>query len=74
MITEQQNIRQDRPGDLDPPNQTKDDVAQFLGVTARTVNNLMIHKGLPHYRIGARRVRFRLSEILEWLQSHDRVI
>lgn len=45
----------------------KADVARFAGVTKRTVDNLMA-RGLPHLKIGARRVRFDPAEVQDWFR------
>ena len=59
--------------DLQSPNKDKKHVAAFLGVTVRTIEKLMAEGGLPFYRLGTRRVRFRLADVMEWMESNNRV-
>jgi excisionase family DNA binding protein len=59
--------------EFEAPNKTKKDVAEFLGVTVRTVEAMMVRSGLPFYRLGTRRVRFRLSDVLKWMDERNRV-
>jgi predicted DNA-binding transcriptional regulator AlpA len=40
-------------------------VATLLCLSVRTVDNLMA-RGLPHMKIGSRRVRFDLTQVSEW--------
>jgi excisionase family DNA binding protein len=47
---------------------TKRQVADYLQLTTRTIDRLM-SKGLPHYKIGNQRTRFRISDVQEWLDS-----
>lgn len=48
---------------------TKKDVAKFLGVTVRTVENLMARKSLPHYRLSRRKVLFRQQDVVQWMED-----
>ena len=48
---------------VDAPNMTVQDVAQYLGVTTRTVYQLIADGRLPAYTLGYRIVRFRRSEV-----------
>ena len=59
--------------EFEAPNKTKTDVAKFLGVTVRTVESMMVRSGLPFYRLGTRRVRFRLADVLKWMDERNRV-
>lgn len=59
--------------DLQTPNKKKKDVAEFLGVSIRMVEKLMAESGLPFYRLGTRRVRFRLADVMEWMESNHKV-
>ncbi len=52
---------------------TKAEVAEFLGVTPRTIENLT-RRGLPFYRIGNRRNRFDPVSVRAWLDRHCRVV
>jgi excisionase family DNA binding protein len=51
---------------------TKKEMAAHLRVTERTVENWMV-KGLPYYRLGSRRTRFKLSEVDAWLADKCRI-
>ena len=52
----------------------KCDVAELLGVTVRTVDNLMTRGLLPYLKIGGKCVRFRLDDIEKHLDSTCRVV
>lgn len=43
----------------------KQDVANMLGICRRSVDNLMA-RGLPHLKLGVRKVRFDLAEVADW--------
>jgi hypothetical protein len=51
---------------------TKSDIAKFLGVTERTVENLQ-RRGLPFYRLGPRRNRYDPKSVAAWLDRSCRV-
>ena len=51
---------------------TKSEVAQFLGVTERTVENFC-RRGLPFYRLGPRRNRYDLAAVRAWLDRTCRI-
>lgn len=57
----------------EPDLMTKRDVAKFMNVSLRTVDNWVRRRLLPHYRIG-RVVRFKRGDILERLNSSHRLI
>ena len=48
----------------------RDTLAHELGRTIRTVDRLILCEGLPHVRIGNKRL-FRRSAVLEWLRSRE---
>jgi excisionase family DNA binding protein len=52
---------------------TKKQVAQYLQLTTRTVDRLM-QCGLPYYKLGNQRCRFRFSDIAQWLEDEHRVV
>jgi excisionase family DNA binding protein len=52
---------------------TKKQVADFLHVSSRTVENMMFRHQLPFFRLNKRLVRFRREDILEHLQRNYRV-
>ncbi|NBR87503.1 MAG: DNA-binding protein [Proteobacteria bacterium] len=43
----------------------KQDVAAMLGLCRRSVDNLL-ERGLPHLKLGRRRIRFDLEEVRLW--------
>ena len=43
-------------------------VADMLGLSRRTIDNLL-RDGCPHLKLGARRVRFDMSEVASWLRE-----
>lgn len=49
---------------------TKRELAAVLRITPRTVE-LHLLRGLPAYRIGTRRTRFKLDEVLKWYQTNQ---
>ncbi len=52
---------------------TTRELADALGLTYRQTVRLWQEAGLPGYRLGERGVvRFRVSEVEEWLQQHRR--
>jgi len=50
---------------------TKKEIAAFLQLTPRSIENWQ-NKGLPHFRLGARRCRFRLADVVAFLESNCR--
>ncbi len=48
---------------------TYDGAAELLGLPKGTVYAMVSRKELPHFRLGARNVRFSSVALLEWLQS-----
>jgi excisionase family DNA binding protein len=46
---------------------TKEAVAQWLGVSSRTIDHLMATRALPFLRLGRRTVRFRREDITQHL-------
>jgi excisionase family DNA binding protein len=55
------------------PDMTMKDVAQYLGVTVRTVRTMVIDGRLRAYQLGPRVIRFRRSEIDAALKPMDAV-
>lgn len=47
---------------------TKEELALAIRVTTRTVENLQA-RGMPHLKIGRRRNRYVLSDVLAWLSQ-----
>ena len=56
----------------DEPLLRKKDVAQWLNVSERTVNR-WLDKGLKAYRINGFILRFRKSEVQQFLETHQEV-
>lgn len=50
----------------------KTQVGQLTQLNIRTIDRLML-RGLPHYKIGSRRVRFKKSEVEEFMKKQFRV-
>ncbi len=67
------------PSEPNTPNEpsgtlhTKAQTAAFLKVTEHTVENLQ-RRGLPFYRLGARRNRLDLVAVKAWLDSTCRIV
>ncbi len=51
----------------------KQALAHRMGITRRTVDN-WLQRGLPHLKLGSRRVRFDLREVDDWFRAHCRVV
>jgi excisionase family DNA binding protein len=47
------------------------EVSQYLGIKAGTLYAMAESRAIPHYKIG-RLIRFRKSEIDEWMRDHKR--
>jgi excisionase family DNA binding protein len=45
------------------------DAARFLGVSPSLVYSYVERKQIPHYRMMGRAIRFRISELAEWLHQ-----
>ncbi len=54
------------------PFATKKQVAEFIGLSVRTVDSYLA-LGLPHLKLGKRRCRFDLAEVKAWLNDNFRV-
>ena len=46
---------------------SKRDVSAMVGCCVRTVDSLM-QQGMPHLKLGRRKVRFDLGEVADWLK------
>jgi len=51
---------------------TMEEVGDLIGLDRSTIYNWKRRGLLPHYKIGKRAVRFKLSEILQWLETWKR--
>ena len=47
----------------------KRDLARLLKLSPRSISNWM-DKGLPHLRLGERRVRFVTPDVMQWFQEN----
>jgi excisionase family DNA binding protein len=50
---------------------TPDEVAAFLRVSRRTINNLVAIEAIPFVRIGRRVVRFKRHAVTKWLREQN---
>jgi len=48
---------------------TMEEVGDLIGLDRSIIYNWKRRGLLPHYKIGKRAVRFKLSEILQWLET-----
>lgn len=48
---------------------TKEQVAELLGVTAKCISGWVAHKKIPHIKICGSLLRFRRSEIIEYINN-----
>lgn len=62
MITANQTAPSDELVDWKP-------VAKRLGLKERAFWDALYKQGIPHYRINSRVLRFKMSEVEEWLES-----
>lgn len=46
----------------------KKEVAEHYGISVSTVNNYM-KRGMPHYKIGSKLVRFNSEDVEKWLKE-----
>jgi excisionase family DNA binding protein len=51
----------------------KKDAAFYLGVTSRSVENMM-RRGLPYLKLSCRATRFRRSDLDGWLEAQCKVV
>ena len=59
----------DKTPPTNAPNMSVNDVAEYLGVTTKTVYTMVADGRLPAYKLGARVLRLRRSDIDAALQS-----
>jgi phage terminase Nu1 subunit (DNA packaging protein) len=52
---------------------SKQELARYLGVTGRTVEEYQ-RRGLPYFRLSARRNRYDLMAVRAWLERQCRVV
>ncbi len=73
MKTSLENSHQFEPQPQASPYIDKKALATRLGLSRRTIDNWM-QRGLPHLKLGARRVRFDLRDVEPWLQRQCRTV
>jgi len=56
--------------DIPEPMLTADQVAAIYSVSKRTVYRWAL-AGAPHYKLGPKLVRFRISELVEYLEQEE---
>lgn len=44
-----------------------EEAADYLGVKTSTVRSWIKNKGMPHYRVGGKLLKFKRTEIDEWI-------
>jgi len=49
------------------------EAATLLGVGPRTIRLWRRSRGLPHYKLTAKIVRFKRSDLIEWMESRRRI-
>lgn len=57
------------PANEAPEYLTSADVAELLGVHARTIAKMVARDGLPAHRFGSKLLRFKRSEVVAWLEA-----
>lgn len=48
-----------------------EEAADYLGVKTSTIRSWIKNKGMPHYRVGGKLLKFKRYEIDEWIKSKD---
>jgi len=48
---------------------SKKELCEYLGISARTSEDWVKSRGLPHFRIGGKILRFKRSQVDEWLEQ-----
>jgi len=51
---------------------TMQQVGDLIGVDRSTIYNWKRKGVLPHYKVGKRAVRFKLAEVLQWMETQKR--
>lgn len=46
-----------------------DELAQYLGMTDRSIRHMVYRRQIPFVRLGAKRLRFDLAEINAWIDA-----
>lgn len=48
-----------------------EEAAEYLGVKKSTIRSWIKNKGMPHYRVGGKLLKFKRSEIDDWIKCED---
>ncbi len=48
-----------------------EEAADYLSVKASTIRSWIKNKGMPHYRVGGKLLKFKRSEIDKWIRCED---
>lgn len=48
-----------------------EEAAEYLGVKVPTIRSWIKNKGMPHYRIGGKLLKFKRSEIDAWVKQSE---
>ena len=48
-----------------------EEAAEYLGVKKSTIRSWIKNKGMPHYRVGGKLLKFKRSEIADWIKCED---
>lgn len=48
-----------------------EEAADYLGVKTSTIRSWIKNKGMPHYRVGGKLLKFKRFEIDEWIKCKD---
>jgi excisionase family DNA binding protein len=46
------------------------EAASFLGITARTLRLWRRTRGVPHYKVTGKVVRYKADDLLHWFEKH----
>lgn len=68
MIAHIESMPETGAGDMTPGLLDKNDLAKLLKLSPRSISNWM-ERGLPHLRLGERRVRFVGPDVMKWFQQ-----
>jgi predicted DNA-binding transcriptional regulator AlpA len=69
MIAKIESMPETDAGDVTAGLLDKRDLARLLKLSPRSISNWM-DKGLPHLRLGERRVRFVAPDVMKWFQEN----
>jgi excisionase family DNA binding protein len=48
-----------------------EEAANYLGVKTSTIRTWIKNKNMPHYRVGGKLLKFKKSEIDQWISSEE---